>query len=364
MKSLLIFTIRKILSIVIIINHKLWKYDIGDDGIINSIIPNNELYVEGIKFGKPLSAIHLKGCNKMVKVTCKNGYQCIVSENHLFYDSSMSIVEAKNVTRRTFLVTKSGISKVSKVSSLKNNEFVFDATIASGEESYFTDGILSHNSIVSAIFIAWYLINNFDRTVVCTSASVDKVKELVDKIDTILINLPFYMKLGVEIDNVSTKKYDNGCKLIGETATENSGAGNTASLLYADEFALVDPGVIKEFFRVIYPTLSASKISKMIITSTARGMNKFYEIYTDAVNGKNYFNPIRTDWFDVEGRDEKWKATEIANLGSEEDFNQEYGNQFVAGNQLLFSSTLLKKMKKYERAFNNNQLSKLLEVLQ
>lgn len=359
MKNILIKILKFILKQVIIVNHKLWKYSLDEDGIINSSVPKHELYIEGIKHGNPLTAIHLKGANEIIKIELENGCKITCSVNHLFYDSLLNIISAKDVTKRTRLLTKKGVSRVKKIQKLKSREFVFDTTVASGEMSYFANDILSHNSIVSAIFIVWYILTNFDRTVVCTSASVDKVKELLDKIDTIMINLPFYMKLGIEIDNVTTKKYDNGCKLIGETATENSGAGNTASLLYADEFALVDPAVIKEFFRVVYPTLSASKISKMIITSTARGMNKFYEIYNDAINSKNFFNPIRTDWFEVDGRDEEWKKQEIANLGSLEDFNQEYGNQFVAGNQLLFSSTLLKKMKKFERNFKNNRLQKL-----
>ena len=44
---------------------------------------------------------------------------------------------------------------------------------------------------------------------------------------------------------------------------------------------------------------------------------------------------MRTDWYEVEGHDEQWKADTIAQLGNEEDFNQEFGNQFLAGSKLL-----------------------------
>jgi len=72
---------------------------------------------------------------------------------------------------------------------------------------------------------------------------------------------------------------------------------------------------------------------------------KFYELYQGAVTGENSFNPIRVDWWQVPGRDEDWKNREIANLGSVELFNQEYGNQFLSSSTLLLGSNELKKIK-------------------
>ena len=85
-------------------------------------------------------------------------------------------------------------------------------------------------------------------------------------------------------------------------------------------------------------------------------MNKFYEIYKSAIEGQNEFNPIRVDWWQVPGRDEEWKKKEIANLGSEEDFNQEYGNQFLSSSKLLLDSYTLKKLKKTEVQFVHKEL--------
>jgi hypothetical protein len=115
-----------------------------------------------------------------------------------------------------------------------------------------------------------------------------------------------------------------------------------------DEFAHIHPNFIESFFRSTYPTVSSSKVSRIIITSTPNGMNKFYEIYRDAVNGDNSFNPIRVDWWQVPGRDEEWKKKEISNLGSQELFNQEYGNQFLSSSTLLLGSNELKKIKANE----------------
>jgi hypothetical protein len=124
-----------------------------------------------------------------------------------------------------------------------------------------------------------------------------------------------------------------------------------------DEFAHINANFIGSFFKSVYPTIAASKISRIIITSTPNGQNKFYEIYTDALEGKNSFNPIRVDWWQVPGRDEDWKRVEIANLGSEEDFNQEYGNQFLSSSRLLLDSFTLKRLKRSEVAFVHKELT-------
>lgn len=354
--------LRPLLSTIIIINHRLWKYQISEDGIIDSVVPTDNILINGINYNQ-LTAIHLKAKSRIYYIRTFNGHSLRCTRNHVLYRSDGSPTSVSNLKIGDEVITVDGASHVTAVNRSCYSEFVFDCTVSSPVSEYYSNGILSHNSIVSAIFIVWYMLNNYDKTIVCTSATGEKVKELLDKIDTILLHLPFYMKLGVEIDNVTKKKYDNGCKLLGETATDIAGAGNTASLLYCDEFALIDAEVLKVFYSAVFPTLSASKTSKMIITSTARGLNLFATLYNDAVSGKNYLNPIRTDWWEVEGRDEEWKRQEIANLGSEEMFNQEYGNQFSSGSTLLFSASLFRKIKKYEREFKRSQLSKYYKEL-
>jgi hypothetical protein len=79
--------------------------------------------------------------------------------------------------------------------------------------------------------------------------------------------------------------------------------------------------------------------------------NLFYDIYARAEEGKNFYHSIRVDWWQVPGRDEKWKQQEIANMGSEELFNQEYGNQFLASSRLLLSADQLKLIKRTAKNF-------------
>ena len=199
-------------------------------------------------------------------------------------------------------------------------------------------------TICSSIFIAWYVLFNFDKNALILSNKGATTTEILDKGKTILENLPFFMKPGILKYDVFNSKFDNGCRIIGQTTTKKAAIGFTIHLLFMDEFAHIPHQFINVFYENVYPTVSASKNSKVIITSTPWGFNKFYEIYTAAEKGLSEYKPFRIDWWDVPGRDDEWMKAEIQNLGSEEAFNRQYGNQFISSSSLLLSPDSLKRL--------------------
>jgi len=62
------------------------------------------------------------------------------------------------------------------------------------------------------------------------------------------------------------------------------------------------------------------------------------------VQGTNEFKPFRVDWWDVPGRDEKWKLQTIANT-SQLQFDQEFGNTFFGTGDTLIGGEALMKLK-------------------
>jgi hypothetical protein len=97
-----------------------------------------------------------------------------------------------------------------------------------------------------------------------------------------------------------------------------------------------------EFYTSTYPVVSAGTDTKIIVTSTANGIgNTFYKIWEGAVQGTNQFKSFRVDWWDVPGRNEKWKEQTIANT-SQLQFDQEFGNTFFGtGDTLINAETLM-----------------------
>ena len=214
-------------------------------------------------------------------------------------------------------------------------------------------------TICSGIFIAWYSLFNFDKNAMIMSNKGATTKEILMKAKHIYENLPFFLKPGIMKKDVMEMRFDNGCRVIGQNTTKTGGISFTIHLLYLDEFAHIMPSIINPFYENVYPTLSSSKISRVIITSTPNGYNKFHDIYQNAVDGNNEYAPFRVDWWQVPGRAEKWKEQEVANLGSIEAFNQQYGNQFLSSSSLLLSSIEMKKVKNSEKEFVFRELDAL-----
>jgi hypothetical protein len=184
-------------------------------------------------------------------------------------------------------------------------------------------------------------------------------KEIMDKIKAIVEGLPFFLKPGVIKKDVMTMMFDNKCRIIGQNTTKTGGIGFTIHLLFLDEFAHIQESIKRPFYENVYPTLSSSKISRVIITSTPNGYDLFHDLYDAAINGMNEYTAIRVDWWDVPGRDEAWKMREIANLGSEEAFNQQYGCQFLSSSSLLLSSEELIRLRKNEKDFEFREIDPL-----
>lgn len=199
-------------------------------------------------------------------------------------------------------------------------------------------------TICSSIFIAWYSLFNFDKNTLVVANKGATMKEILDKGKAILENLPFFMKPGILKYDVQNMKFDNGCRIQGQSTSGKAGIGFTIHLLFLDEFAHVKESFVNSFYENIYPTLSASAISRIIITSTPNGFNKFFKIYDEATKGDNEYAPFKVDWWQVPGRDEAWREREIKNLGSEEAFNRQYGNQFMASSSILLKGTTLKRL--------------------
>jgi len=217
-------------------------------------------------------------------------------------------------------------------------------------------------TICSSIFIAWYVLFNYDKNALILSNKGATTKEIIDKVKAILENLPFFLKPGMLKNDVMNMKFDNGCRIVGQSTTGKAGIGFTIHLLFLDEFAHIHHSFVDSFYENVYPTLSSSKVSRIIITSTPNGYNKFFEIYDAADKRQNEFSSFRVDWWQVPGRDEKWKAQEVKNLGSEEAFNRQYGNQFMASSNLLLNGASIKKLKKYEKKFTYREFDEFERI--
>lgn len=219
---------------------------------------------------------------------------------------------------------------------------------------------------MSALFMLHYVCFNFDKNALVLGNKRRTSIEILDKTRKVFIELPFFLRPGIYKWNEGEIVLDNGCRIMAEATTINSGISYTFHCVLADEFAHIPPNIIDKFYNNIFPTITASR-ARFMITSTQNGYNLFYKIWQSAINNESEYAPFKTDWWEVpewnpekkcwEKRDEAWHQMQVANYGSEEAFNSQFGTNFdVSANTLIAQKVLVKKRQETER-FVNKELA-------
>tara|TARA_R100000234_G_scaffold113778_1_gene88449 strand:+ start:6620 stop:8200 length:1581 start_codon:yes stop_codon:yes gene_type:complete len=204
----------------------------------------------------------------------------------------------------------------------------------------------SGKSISSVIYLLWYAIFHPEKTVAILANKGATAREMLARVTLALENLPHFLQPGCRVLNKGSIEFSNNSKIIAAATSASSIRGQSVNLLFLDEFAFVDNA--STFYTATYPVISAGKETKVIITSTPNGIgNMFYKIWEGAVQKANEFTSFRVDWWDVPGRDEKWKKMTIGNT-SEMQFSQEFGNQFIGSATTLIAADTLLALKAKE----------------
>lgn len=154
-------------------------------------------------------------------------------------------------------------------------------------------------------------------------------------------NLPMWIQQGIVEWNKGSIELENGSKLIASATTADGLRSGSFDEIFLDELAFVPSNIANDFFQSTFPVISSGKKTKVIISSTPKGLNYFYEMWEKATKGKSEFVPMFFDWWEVPGRDEAWKQKQIANT-SEEQFREEFCAEFLGSSRTLISPEKLK----------------------
>lgn len=315
-----------------------------DKKIIDTIdVSDKDITVLGHDGYHKVTHVHKTQPYTIYELELESGESLECADRHIVFCNNFEQKFVKDLTPADFVLTKTGMSRVKSVHRTEHKVSMYDITVDSENHDYYSNDILSHNTVVAGIFLLHTAIFNFDKNIGIAANKFLTAVEIMDKIKETMSYLPFFMKPGLKVNNQSMMSFGNGCRLIAQATTKKSFIGYSISTLYLDEFAHVEPQIIDEFYENIMPTVSSMEDSKIIITSTPNGYNKFYDIYQGAVDGKNSYHPIRVDWWQVPGRDEKWREKMISDCGGPDEFMRQYGNSFLnTGNTLLSPDSLAK----------------------
>lgn len=85
-----------------------------------------------------------------------------------------------------------------------------------------------------------------------------------------------------------------------------------SNCIYMDELGFVPNA--EEFYESVYPTITSGPNTKVIITSTPKGLNYFYKMWIEAETGRSSYVAYDVKWYEHPDRDQEWYNTQCKNL--------------------------------------------------
>lgn len=336
----------------------------------------NSCLVDGVKIKtsegwSPAAYVHKTKPYNIYYIKTETGRELRCADDHLLYVNDRDTEYVKNLHAGDVVATATGPEKIIEYNIIQESVCMYDVTVLNEKEDYYSGGLLSHNTTTSAIFLLHYALFNADKNILVLGNKGKTAREILRKLKDIFLNVPFYLKPGVDKWNESGVTLDNGCMILAENTTVNSGISYTFHCILADEFAKVPRNIQDPFYNNLFPTITSSR-ARFIISSTQNdwGPDKFYEIYTDAVNGDNSYTPFVTNWWEVPEwspelqkfipRDETWYKQMVGDLGGVEKFEIQFGTSFTIGINSLIASKCLLENKRKEEKYVSKELPGLL----
>jgi hypothetical protein len=192
-----------------------------------------------------------------------------------------------------------------------------------------------------AAYILHSILFNENYSVAILAHKAEQAREILGRIQLAYEALPKWMQQGIIKWNEGSVELENGSKIVASSTASSAIRGTSQNLVYLDEFAFVPSHIQEEFFASVYPTITSGKTTKVLITSTPKGLNLFYKLWKDSEEGRNDYVRVEVHWSQVPGRDDKWKQEVIRNT-SEEQFREEFECEFLGSSATLISGTKLR----------------------
>lgn len=196
----------------------------------------------------------------------------------------------------------------------------------------------SGKSAIVAAYLVWEVIFQDYHACSILANKEKAAKNILKKVKTIYKTLPYWLQQGVTGWSKLSIELENG-SYIEASATSASGIrSDSINTLVIDECAWIPKNIWDEFYSSIYPTVSSSRKSKIIMISTPRGMNHYFKFWRDAENGKNVFQHYGISYMDVPTYAEPgFKEQTISEIGQQK-WMQEYECEFLGSSGTLISS--------------------------
>lgn len=195
-------------------------------------------------------------------------------------------------------------------------------------------------STIVAAYFAWYVLFNDNKTAVILANKQAIAIEIFGRVQFIIESLPHWLQQGVVEWNKKSLVLENGSRCIAAATSASAVRGMSVNLLLLDEFAHLKPNLADEFIASVFPTISSSETSKLIIISTPNGLNHYHKLWVESKNRNNDFATVEGRWQENPKRTQAWADEQRKKLG-EVKYRQEIECTFEGSSYTLVDGAKL-----------------------
>jgi hypothetical protein len=260
-------------------------------------------------------------------------------------------------------------------------------------------------SVLMTAYSLWIATTQPHSTCLLMSYSIDSATGIFEKLKQMYWTIPKPLRPALINNNKKELKFVNGSRIIVATCGNKDVArGLTLKFAHLSEVAFMKDTIEKQLLAIEQALVPDGKI---VLESTANGMNYFHELWQKAKNGENMYKPYFANWYENKSMFEKdydnavkiwknrngilltkgeldaeeldlmskgatieqliWRRLKIAN-SSLEQFRQEFPATdteafLVTGNNIFDSAKILERLRYLPKPIGRNKLNDLSSVL-
>lgn len=150
---------------------------------------------------------------------------------------------------------------------------------------------------VSCGLSLYYALNEPNSVCLLVSYSIDSASMIFDKLKQLYDDLPNAIKLKDIANNRKELKFENGSKIsVCTMGNKEIAKGSSIRFCHLSEVAFMKQDCVNKNLLAIEQALLPD--GKIILESTANGMNEFSTIWSKAENHENLYKPFFFSWID------------------------------------------------------------------
>lgn len=196
-------------------------------------VPLDDWEIETEQGWKDLTSIHQTISYTVYRIELENGLFLEGADNHIVILSTGEECFIKDlIPNNSYVKTIIGDSLCIKVENLYYEEEMYDPEVNSESHLYYSNGILSHNTLTVGTYLLYEAIFTRDLFIALVANNAAKSVEILSRIKSIYEEIPNWLKPGILVWNRGSVEFENGSKIVALPAKSSALRSYAVNILY------------------------------------------------------------------------------------------------------------------------------------